>query len=82
MDFGLLWFDDGKRPVQEKLRGAAEAYQARFRRKPDTVYVHTSDYAQLARELGQERPRRAAGLSVVACINILPCYFWIGRDEE
>jgi len=80
MDIGLLWFDDGGCSVEDALKAAAEAYRAKFKQEPDTVYMHTSDFARLAQELGQERPKKVAGLEVKACINILPRHFWVGRD--
>ena len=80
MDVGLLWFDDSNRAVEDALKAAAEAYRAKFKQEPDTVYMHTSDFARLAQELGRERPKKVAGLKVKACINILPRHFWVGRD--
>lgn len=87
MDVGLLWFDDRDRPIQDKLAEGAEAYRARCGRKPNAVYMHTSDYAQLCLQLGRHPPAcggspwRVAGLKVIACNNILPCHFWIGREK-
>jgi len=81
MDVGLLWFDDSGRSVEEKLKEASEAYRAKFGEEPNTAFMHTSDYARLAQELGKKRPKKAAGLKVKACINILPHHFWVGRED-
>ncbi len=71
MRVGWLWFDnDSKRPVEEKVRRAAERYRKKFGRKPDMCYVHPQAIA------GQEQ--QCGSVRVVAARHILPHHFWLG----
>ena len=44
----LLFFDDTKRPLEDKLAGALAAYTARYGRKPGIVLVHPEQIVQRA----------------------------------
>lgn len=76
MKVGLLWYDgDPRRRVEEKIRRAAQRYQERFGREPDTCYVNPAVLAQV-----QEPPSH---LRVVGKPNILPHHFLVGiADKE
>ena len=39
---GLLWFDDSRRPLAEKISRAARGYRAKFGCWPRVCYIHPS----------------------------------------
>ena len=73
MKIGLLWFDDSRRPIGEKIGQAAERYRQKFGRWPNCVFVNPGTLGNF---------RSPNGLQVVAADNILPNHFWIGVAEQ
>lgn len=44
----LLWFDDSKRTVEEKITGALRLYEERYGQKPGIVLTHPDQCIQRA----------------------------------
>ena len=79
MEKGMLWFDDSKRTLSEKVKSAAIYYQKKYGRTPDMVLVHpsmmTADSDGTVMHYGTEihvRPYR----------SVLPGHLWVGIDEK
>jgi hypothetical protein len=76
---GLLWFDnDKKRPLEEKVKQAVEAYCGKPHfagQVPDTCYVHPTMLQD-----GQEV--RLDGVRVIAATNMPPYHFLVGTETE
>ena len=86
---GLLWYDnDAKKSLTDKVAEAAQAYQRKFGRLPDTCYLAPN-------ALGRETPRVGlrpaespggdrsgeAGLRLVPSPLVRPHHFWVGVDR-
>ena len=72
MNVGMLWLDDDKKTtVEEKIQQAAEYYQQKFGRKPDTCLVNR---AMVGEEL------RVGSIHVYPARYVLPNHFWIGIE--
>lgn len=66
----LLWFDDNKhRSVEEKIAAACDAYQTRFRVRPNVVLVNNAERV------------RMPGIMVCSEEYVQPHHFWVGREE-
>lgn len=75
MKTGLLWYDDDpKRKVEEKVGHAAQRYQEKFGRAPDTCYLHPTMLTQ-AQGTGQR-------VQIVGKPDILPHHFLVGVAEQ
>ena len=75
MKTGLLWYDnDPKRGADEKIRRAAQRYQEKFGRAPDTCYVNPAMLAQVQGPVGH--------LRILGKPNILPHHFLVGVAEK
>lgn len=72
MNVGMLWLDDDKRTTfEEKIGQAADYYQEKFGRAPDTCLVNVG---MLKAEL------HVGSIQVFPVRNVLPNHFWIGND--
>ena len=76
---GLLWYDgDKRRPLNEKVKAAAERYRRKFGRAPNVCYLHPSALGN-----GNERPMERVGrVRLVPKANILPYHFLVGQEEH
>ena len=77
MEQGLLWFDNTKRTLVEKVKLAAQHFQQKYGRTPDLCLVHpsmmgTDDVVAFYGKDIHIRPYRP----------VLPGHLWIGIDEE
>lgn len=73
---GMLWFDDTpNRPLAEKITRAAQYYQAKYGRAPDTCYISQSDQEDLS---DADAP---PGLGIRPMPDVLPHHFWLGNRE-
>lgn len=75
-DHMLMWFDDSKLPLQEKIQRAASYYYQKYDRKPNLVEVHTNtppptDWMVLA----------AMGIIIRFNNNVLINHLFIGQEE-
>jgi hypothetical protein len=66
----LVWYDDTKTPVADKIRAASAAYVERFRTRPSLVLVNVVDHIEL--EGVQVRHER----------TVQPNTFWVGREDS
>jgi hypothetical protein len=74
MKTGLLWFDDDpKRPLEAKVRRAAERYQAKFGAEPNTCYVNPGSVA--------EKNARVDDLQILGAPFVLPNHFYVGVSK-
>lgn len=74
MNVGMLWLDDEKgTTIEEKVQQAAEYYQQKFGRTPDTCLVNK---AMVTEEL------RIGSILVYPARNVLPNHFWIGNEQS
>lgn len=68
----LGWFDDGNRPLDQKIRDGATAYRERFQMTARVVLVSPGTAAQIGERLD--------GLLVRAMEYIRPHNFWFGEE--
>lgn len=75
MNWGMLWADyDPKRPLEEKVRRAAEHYRRKYGHSPDRVYLNAKAAA--------DAPAVLAGLKVLPSRSVLPNHMWLGVAEQ
>lgn len=72
MNVGMLWLDDDKRTTfEEKIVQAADYYQQKFGRAPDTCLVN----------IGMLKGEQRVGSILVYPVRtVLPNHFWIGNE--
>lgn len=71
---GMLWFDDTPgRPLAEKIARAAQYYEAKYGRAPDTCYINQAAQEPTSVSL--------PGIGIRAVPYILPHHLWIGNSE-
>lgn len=70
---GLLWFDDSKRPLLEKVSSAVAGYARKYHQRPDWCYIHPCD-------LGDEIT--VDGVRVSEMDTVLKLHFWLGLDAD
>lgn len=63
----MMWFDDGKKPVAQKIEEAVAAYVRHFRERPNVVLVCQEDAATVV-----------VGIEVRASPTVRPNNFWVG----
>ena len=72
MQTGMLWFDDSKIPLQNKIEKAIAYYFKKYERLPDLCLVHPNMLKDENLEVAiTVRPYRP----------VLPGHIWIGIDE-
>ena len=75
MKIGWMWFDnDPNRTIEEKVRQAAQKYQDKFGRLPNTCYVNQAAITGPETKVGRIR--------VVGAPNILVHHFWLGVASQ
>lgn len=74
MQEGLLWFDNNpERKLGEKIKQAADRYQAKFGRKPTVCYLNTTMF--------ESNQANINGIELKPAKNVRPHHLWIGVDE-
>lgn len=68
----VIYDDDPAKDLSEKVTRAAEAYEKRHGRQPDTCRVHSS-------ALGKARWRNVGDIRVVKSQYVLPHNMWLRR---
>lgn len=76
MKEGLLWYDDSRRELVEKIDGAARRYRQKFGMSPDICYVHPSLLT------GDDKMQLVRGVRVSSKPSVLQHHFWVGREEK
>jgi hypothetical protein len=74
MDIGMLWFDDGPRPIDDKVERASSYYAGKYGRTPTVCLIHPTTLN------GGERA--VAGVQLRAAASVLPDHFWIGEEDQ
>lgn len=71
MEFGMLWLDDHKkRPLEEKIKLAAQYYRGKYGRKPDTCFVNQKTITN---------NKKVGKIIVIPDKTVLPHHFLIGQ---
>jgi hypothetical protein len=73
MRSGLLWLDDGKAALDEKVRRAAAHYRHKYGRQPEVCFVHK---AELAGELQVDE------IVVCPAQYVLRHHLWLGMKNS
>jgi hypothetical protein len=74
MEIGMLWFDDGSKPLQEKVEQAASFYEDKFGSRPTHCLVHPSTLNGGEGLVGSVMVRKAR--------NVMPNHYWIGIEDK
>jgi hypothetical protein len=74
MDIGMLWFDDGSKPLQEKVEQAAAFYEDKFGNRPTHCLVRPSTLNGGEGLVGSVMVRKAR--------NVMPNHYWIGIEDQ
>lgn len=74
MEIGMLWFDDGPKPLQEKVAQAVAFYEDKFGNSPTHCLVHPSTLNGGEGLVGSVQVRKAR--------NVMPNHYWIGVDDK
>jgi hypothetical protein len=86
MEVGLLWYDnDSERALEDKIGRAAQRYQEKYGRWPNTCYVHPQVMDGAAGQelrLAFRRQNRETMIRVVSAPNVLLHHFWVGESAE
>lgn len=72
MNAGMLWYDNSKRTLREKIIAAADYHRQKYGRVPNFCQVNTAQYEEI--ELGV--------LKVSPAKNILPGHLLIGVESR
>ncbi len=78
MNAGMLWFDDSKRTLPEKVKIAATQFQKKYGRTPDLCLVNPN----MMTEASDVVPHYGVDIHVRPYRPVLPGHLWIGIDEE
>lgn len=68
MKIGLMWFDNSKLSLPEKVGKAVVYYQDKYGRQPTMVMVNPKDYQEVE------------GIKVQSSRSILPNNLWLGVE--
>jgi hypothetical protein len=74
MEIGMLWFDDGPKPLQEKVAQAVAFYEDKFGNKPTHCLVHPTTLNGGEGLVGSVLVRKAR--------NVMPNHYWIGVEDQ
>lgn len=77
MIIGMLWFDNSKADLFDKLNRAAEYYSKKYGRAPDQILVNPKALADI-------KPADLANLDYLVrpYHPVLPFHFWVGCEQE
>jgi hypothetical protein len=71
---GMLWFDNSKITLAEKIAKAVEYYKKKYNRTPDLCLVHPS--------MLEERQTEVNKITVRSYRVVLPGHIWIGMEDR
>ena len=69
MDIGMLWLDDSKSSLEEKVQRAAAYYRKKYGRHPNLCFVNAGSLADKT---------QVAQIEIRPAKNILPSHLWLG----
>jgi hypothetical protein len=75
MEIGMLWFDDGRHELGDKVDRAANHYRSKYGRSPDLCFAHP-------KTLGRNPPKKTAGVKLCSSGSVLPHHFWLGIENR
>jgi len=70
---GMLWFDNSKASLEDKISLAAEYYEKKYGAKPNVCIVHPSMLAEKCQQ---------NGISVRSSKQVMPNHLWIGVGHD
>ncbi len=73
MQVGMMWLDDSKRSLEEKVERAATYYHEKYGRVPNFCCVNPHMLAE---------PQLIDKIEVLPVGNILPHHLWIGVQQK
>jgi hypothetical protein len=73
MNVGMLWYDNSKDDLAEKIKRAAQHYRDKYGAPADLVFVNPKML---------NGPVEATGIEVRTSTTILPNHLWMGRDKH
>jgi hypothetical protein len=79
MHTGMLWFDNSKKPLGEKIKRAMDHYRKKYGRTPNLVLMHPSMLGDHALE-GMNF--ESDGLAIRTYRPVLPGHIWIGIEDK
>lgn len=74
MKSGLLWFDNSKKPMAEKIDAAMVRYQEKFGVFPNMCFIHPSDFAN------DLKPTKK--ITILVKQTIMPNHIWLGLQDR
>ncbi len=74
MEIGLLWYDDSKTELAEKVVAAAERYEEKFGVRPNRCYVNPQCLPDAGLPVN--------GIKVATSPAVPPHHFWVGMQES
>jgi hypothetical protein len=74
MDIGMLWYDDTKKELSEKVARAVEYYKSKYGATPTLCFVNPS-------MLKEAELTETGGVQVRPARTVLTNHFWVGVGE-
>ena len=71
---GLLWYDNSKKPLAQKVAEAATRYRERFGREPNICYVNPADLPASEQHSGD--------IVIQTAPRVLRHHLWVSRETE
>lgn len=75
MNSGLMWFDNSKLSLADKVRKAAEYYKKKYGRDAEMCLVNPS-------MMGDQKLSEVDKITVRAWRPVLPGHIWIGIEDS
>ncbi len=79
MHTGMLWFDNSKDDLNDKIKKAVEYYEKKYERTPDLCLVHPSmlhDDKRISATFVENK------ITVRPYRPVLPGHIWIGIEDK
>ena len=74
MEIGMLWYDDTKKELSEKVARAVEFYKSKYGATPTLCFVNPS-------MLKEAELTESGGVQVRPARTVLANHFWVGVGE-
>jgi hypothetical protein len=74
MEVGMLWFDDSKASLSDKVKQAVDYYRQKYGHGPTHCLVNP-------KTLGDGKGQ-ISGVVVREAHNVMPNHYWIGTDDS
>ena len=80
MHTGMLWFDNSKITLPEKIQKAVDYYFKKYGKQPDLCLVHPSMLESNQRQMSLKSG--TVSLTVRPYRPVLPGHIWIGIEDK